>query len=146
MDTQAQKRAAIEGSEVAAQVGNVSDAPRDAIEPQARSGNLATAVIGITGTPALPAKIKLAIDMHRRYSTEITALGIIDTGRIDQTGPVPVGAISFARDMRERRLMVSKERATASLKKVADGCAEAGVPVRCTLVEDEPIEAISRQT
>lgn len=110
-----------------------------------RPGTVAKAVVGITGTPALPAKIALAIDLHRRYGTEITALGIVDTGRIEQTGPVPVGAITFAREMRDRRLSVSLERARASLQKVEDGCREAGVPVRTVLVEDEPIEAISRQ-
>ena len=135
--------AATLGSDAVGHAGLVGEVDNSAL-PMQRPGTVARAIVGITGTPALPAKIALAIDMHQRYGTEITALGIVDTGRIEQTGPVPVGAITFARAMRDRRLAVSIQRATEALGKVENGCREAGVPVRTMLVEDEPIEAICR--
>ena len=125
------------------EIGYVRREPDTTFLPLQNRSTLANVLIGITGTPALPAKIDLAIDLHRRHGAAITGLSIIDTARLDPASPVPIGAISYAKQMRDRRFRVSKTRAAAALEAFADGCRAADVPVDARLVEDEPVDVIA---
>lgn len=132
-------------SQQAAELGHVRIEPELPPRPVAERSTIANVLVGITGTPALPAKIELAIDLHRTHGAAITGLSIIDMARLDAGTSVPIGAISYAKQMRDRRFNVSRTRAIAALDTFAKGCRAADVPVDVRLVEDEPVEVISNE-
>lgn len=132
-------------SQSAIELGHIRREPDLPQLPVAERSTIANVLVGITGTPALPAKIELAIDLHRTHGAAITGLSIIDMARLDPGTAVPIGAISYAKQMRDRRFRVSRTRAIAALDTFAEGCRAADVPVDVRLVEDEPVEVISNE-
>lgn len=132
-------------SQEATELGHIRREPDLPPLPVAERSTIANVLVGITGTPALPAKIELAIDLHRTHGAAITGLSIIDMARLDPGTAVPIGAISYAKQMRDRRFRVSRTRAIAALDTFAEGCSAADVPVDVRLIEDEPVEVISNE-
>lgn len=135
----------METSQKVTEVGYIRSTPEPTRFPAPDRATIANVLVGITGTPALPAKIELAIDLHRRNGAAITGLSIIDVARLDPASPVPIGALSFAKQMRERRFRVSRSRAIDALETFSQGCRAANVPVDVRLIEDEPVEVITNQ-
>jgi len=132
-------------SQQVTEIGYIKREPDTTLLPVRDRSTIANVLVGITGTPALPAKVQLAVDLHRQHGAAITGLSIIDMARLDPSSPVPIGAISYAKQMRERRFRVSKNRALAALDEFASGCRAADVPVSVRLVEDEPVDVIANQ-
>lgn len=126
-------------------IGYIKREPDSPFLPVRTRSTIANVLIGITGTPALPAKIELAIDLHHRHGAAITGISIIDMARLDPSSPVPIGAISYAKQMRDRRFSVSKARALAALERFSEGCRAADVPADVRLIEDEPVDVIADQ-
>lgn len=135
----------METSQKITEIGYVRHIPDTPRLPLPEHSTIANVLVGITGTPALPAKIELAIDLHRRHGAAITGLSIIDMARLDPGSAVPIGAISYAKQMRERRFRVSRARAVQALDTFSAGCRAADVPVDVRLIEDEPVEVITNQ-
>jgi nucleotide-binding universal stress UspA family protein len=100
-------------------------------------------VVGVAGTPALPAKIEFAIDLARRHGAEISVLSVVDVDRLAHVGPVPMGAEKFAQDMRRRHVEHSHELDENAIATFEAACTAAQVPLRVIRLEGDPLDALA---
>ena len=100
-------------------------------------------LVGIAGTPALPAKITASVDLAQKHGAEISALSVVDVDRLSALGPVPIGAAKYAQNLREQRIARSHKLDEQALEKLESACAEAGVPMRALRAEGDPLEVLT---
>ena len=100
-------------------------------------------LVGIAGTPALPAKISASVDLAQRHGAEISAVSVVDVDRLSAVGPVPIGAAKYAQNLREQRIARSHKLDELALEKLETACAEAGVPMRALRAEGDPLEVLT---
>lgn len=100
-------------------------------------------LVGIAGTPALPAKIAASIGLAKEHKAEISAVSVVDVDRLSSLGPVPIGAAKYANDLRMQRIERSHKLDELALGKLETACAEANVPMRAIRAEGDPLEILS---
>lgn len=100
-------------------------------------------LVGVAGTPAMPTKIKHAIDLAKLHSAEISILSVVDVDRLSSLGPVPLGAGKYAHDMRKGRIARSHSIDENAIATFEAACEDAGVAVQVIRQEGDPLEAVS---
>jgi len=100
-------------------------------------------LVGIAGTPSLPAKIDCAIDIAKRHNAEISLVSVVDVDRLSRVGPVPIGAGAYAQNMRDNRIAKSHALDDNAIEKFEEACNQAGVTVRTIRREDQPLDALA---
>lgn len=100
-------------------------------------------LVGIAGTPALPAKIAASVDLAQKHGAEISAVSVVDVDRLSALGPVPIGAAKYAQNLREQRIARSHKLDEQALEKLETACAEAGVPMHALRAEGDPLEVLT---
>lgn len=100
-------------------------------------------LVGVAGTPAMPAKIRHTIDLAKLHGAEISVLSVVDVDRLSYLGPVPLGAGKYAQDMRKGRIARSHSLDENAIATFEAACEEAGVPVRVVRQESDPLEAVT---
>lgn len=100
-------------------------------------------LVGVAGTPALPAKIRCTVDLAKLHGAEISILSVVDVERLSSLGPVPLGAGKYAQDMRKGRIARSHSLDETAIATFEAACEEAGVPVRVVRQETDPLEAVT---
>ena len=87
-------------------------------------------LVGVTGSSAFEAEMRLTLDLAGRHGAELSLLSVVDAGRLGATGPVPIGAGSYAERLRHSRIQQSHEAARTTLKQFESAAAAAGIPAQ----------------
>lgn len=102
-------------------------------------------LVGVSGTPALDAKISYCLDLAKRHGADLGVISIVDADRLSNLGPVPIGAGHRARKLAEHRISASHVRDDEALQKFARMAEEAGVKSDLIREEGDPLDVISSQ-
>jgi nucleotide-binding universal stress UspA family protein len=92
--------------------------------------NVKRILVGLGGTDYTPVAIRRAIELAQHHQAQITGVTIMDTSRLRDVGPVPVGGAHAARALREHRLEVSRQSVQEALEVFQDGCECQQIPFR----------------
>jgi len=83
-----------------------------------------------------------AIDVARRFDAEVTAITVVDLARLEDVGPVPLGAGHAAHDLRKHRLHLTRQIVQDTIAHFEQSCSAANVRHRVLYEEGEPFSAI----
>ena len=100
-------------------------------------------LVGISGTPATPTKIRYTLEIARHYGSSLSLMSVINTSRLSRVGPFPVGMGHMAAKMREDRIQACREHAEAALGQFEQAAAEAGVPAEIIRKEGDPFDILA---
>jgi len=125
--------------------GSEHEAPRiGGATGEAPDGRMVKSIlVGVAGTPALPAKIAAALELAQRHDAAIDVISIVDIARLSQVGPVPIGAGPYAQRIRARRIAASHELDEGAIAAFEAAGAEAGAPVRAIRAEGAPLDVLT---
>ena len=100
-------------------------------------------LVGISGTPATPAKIRYALEIARHYGASLSLMSVINTSRLSRVGPFPVGMGHMAAKMRDERIQACREHAEAAIAQFEEAAAEAGVKSEIIRKEGDPFDILT---
>ncbi len=83
-----------------------------------------------------------AIELAKAHDAELTGVTLLDIARLDDLGPIPIGAGEAARELRESRLETAKEIIQTEQKEFAAACEQAGVSYRLQSESGDPLTAL----
>lgn len=101
-------------------------------------------LVGVSGTPSLQSKIDTAIDLAKRKQAEVSILSIIDTDELGKVGPVPIGAQSYAINMKKNRMEKSRAKAEGAIDTFVAACWDADVPYDVIRSEGDPMDVLGK--
>lgn len=96
-------------------------------------------LVGVSGTPALEAKINYTIDLAWRHKASVDLIDIVDVDRLGQVGPVPIGGGHFYERMVKRRVAESHEISDKAVTMFKERCEGAEIDVNVIHREGDPI-------
>lgn len=97
-------------------------------------------LVGLGDLPHAESATKYAIEVASRTGAELTGLALVDLARLEYTGPVPLGAGEFARELREKRVAETRELVDRVVRYFEDSCREAGIPAVSSIRSGDPVE------
>lgn len=83
-------------------------------------------LVGLAGTPHTSAAIQTSVELAARHGAELTGVTVIDLGKLENVGPVPIGAGKEAQELREYRVSVTRERVEQDIEEFTAACRAAG--------------------
>lgn len=83
-----------------------------------------------------------AIEIAKAHDAELTGVTLFDTGRLDHTGPVPIGAGHLAKELKESRQDEVSGVIAAAEVHFAMACEKAGVTYRMRRETGNPMAAL----
>ncbi|NOZ40912.1 MAG: universal stress protein [Planctomycetes bacterium] len=83
-----------------------------------------------------------AIELAKSHDAELTGVTLFDTGRLDHTGVVPIGAGHLAKELKESRLDDVSGVIAAAEVHFAMACEKAGVTYRMRRETGDPLAAL----
>jgi nucleotide-binding universal stress UspA family protein len=95
-------------------------------------------LVGLGGTRFTNSAIQRATELATAHDAELTAVSVVDIHRLSRVGPVPLGASTYAAELRNHRLNVAREHVEQSLQQFSDACAKLSVRHRTLREEGEP--------
>lgn len=99
-------------------------------------------LLGLGGTPFTDVAIRRAVELAQIHGALITGVTVVDTKRLKQIGPVPLGGAMYAAKLREKRLAVSEERIDAAIEDFESKCREEAIPCRIERESGDPFETM----
>jgi nucleotide-binding universal stress UspA family protein len=84
-------------------------------------------LIALAGTPYTETAIRMAVELAQRHNASLTGVTVVDINRLRNVGPVPVGGGEEARQLREKRLELTRERVEEALERFDTACRAAQV-------------------
>ena len=118
-----------------------ADAGRDTGGPGPASHRV---VLALAEGPHVDRAIVQAIDLARERGATLLGLAIIDVPRLQNVGPIPIGAGWHAQQMRERRIAQARGAAADVLQRFETAARAAGVNWSSQLAEGRPGEILRR--
>ncbi|MCB1883143.1 MAG: universal stress protein [Geminicoccaceae bacterium] len=100
-------------------------------------------LVGVTGTPALEAKVTYTVDLAWRHGAAVELVDIVDVDRLSEVGSVPIGAGHFYDRMVKRRVQESHEASDKSVALFRQRCEGAKVDVTVIRREGDPITLLA---
>jgi nucleotide-binding universal stress UspA family protein len=95
-------------------------------------------LVGLSGTSYTPVAVRHAIELAQRHDAELMGVTVVDLARLEDVGPVPLGAGHYAQELREHRVRVAREQVQKALDEFATACHAAGVRHSTDHEEAEP--------
>ncbi|MCW5652819.1 monovalent cation/H(+) antiporter subunit G [Hydrogenophaga sp.] len=122
--------------------GTTEDHLRDVL-PRGRFGpatapTVRRVVLALTEGPCMARAIGDAVALAREQGAELCGVAIIDTPRLANVGPVPLGALTYAQRMRERRLTQARQAAADVIQRFEQAANDAGLVWSVRLEEGRP--------
>ncbi len=96
-------------------------------------------LVGVSGTPALEAKINYVIDIAWRHKASVELIDVVDVDRLSEVGPVPLGGGHFYERMVKRRVRESHEQSDKAVALFRERCEGAQIDVTVLSREGDPI-------
>jgi len=87
-----------------------------------------------------------AIELAKSHDAELTGVTLFDTGRLDHTGAVPIGAGQLAKELKESRLDDVSGVIAAAEVHFAMACEKAGITYRIRRETGDPLAALASLT
>ncbi len=87
-------------------------------------------LVGIGGTPFTKVAIERAVELASIHGARITAVSVMQPGRVCKLGPVPPGASMYAKRLCQTRLKVTQQQLEASAEEFEKSCKNADVAFR----------------
>lgn len=84
----------------------------------------------LSGTPYTKSVITHAVAIAQRHGAEVTGVTVLDPAKIENVGPVPLGAGAFATALARHRWRLTVERVEEVVAELEHACREAQVPCR----------------
>lgn len=97
-------------------------------------------LVGLGGTPFPTVAIRRSVELARLHDAQLTGASVVDVNRLAHVGPVPLGAGTSARALREHRLSVTREHVEAPIAELESTGREAGISVRILREQGDPFE------
>ena len=82
-------------------------------------------LVGLAGTPYTAVSIQTAVELAVRHGAELTGVTAIDLKKLENVGPVPLGASAAAHDWREHRVKVTRDRIEQDIADFSSACTAA---------------------
>ena len=83
-----------------------------------------------------------AIELAQSHDAELTGVTLLDIDRLDDLGPVPIGAGDAAKELKESRIETAKEIIRTEQAEFASACEQAGVTYRLQSETGDPLSAL----
>lgn len=99
-------------------------------------------LVGLGSLKASQAAVRHALQLCQQHGAELTAVTVVDLRRLEQVGPVPIGAGEAAHELREHRIKLSREIAEQSCEDCRSASTEAGVSFQIVYEEGNPLDEI----
>jgi len=99
-------------------------------------------LIGLGGTPFTPVAIDRAVELASRHEARIKAVTVVTADQICKLGPVPAGAVAYAKRMCENRLEVTQEQIDKSIAVLERRCSDASVDLSIERETGDPFSLI----
>ncbi|MCG6910006.1 MAG: universal stress protein [Deltaproteobacteria bacterium] len=87
-------------------------------------------LVGLGGTPFTTVAVKIATELGNLHQAQLTGVTVLDTRKLDNVGPVPVGGGAYAQRMRERKARITKEGTEQAITAFKTHCSEQQVVCR----------------
>ena len=87
-------------------------------------------LVGLGGTPFTAVATQCATELGDIHQAQLTGVTIVDTSKLDNVGPVPVGADVYAQRMREKKLKVTREGTEHAISLFKEHCSNNQVVCR----------------
>ncbi len=84
-------------------------------------------LVGLGGTDYTPAAIRWAVELAEAHEASLTGITVIDMARLEDVGPVPLGGSGAADQLREHRILTTKQRVEEAIASFEDTCKRANV-------------------
>jgi monovalent cation/proton antiporter MnhG/PhaG subunit len=95
-------------------------------------------VVALASGPNLGPAIDRSIALARAHAAELCGVAIVDTKRLSNVGPVPIGAGWYAQQMRERRIALARAAAADAIEHFGNAAAASGLRWSVQLEEGRP--------
>jgi nucleotide-binding universal stress UspA family protein len=102
-------------------------------------------LLGLGGTDYTVAAIHQAVALAITNDAEVTGVSILDTERLSDVGPVPLGGGQYAHELAESRLRNATDRVDWALQEFTEACRAAGVRHRVLREVGEPFSLMIDQ-
>ncbi len=83
-----------------------------------------------------------AIELAKSHDAQLTGVTLFDVGRLDRTGPAPIGAGQLAKELKESRLDEASGVIAAAEVHFAMACEKAGIAYQLRREEGDPLSAL----
>ena len=95
-------------------------------------------LVSLGGTGFSSVAIRRAVELAQLHEAQLTAVTVADIKRLERIGPVPVGAGGAARDLREHRLQMTRQRVDKAIGEFESTCNAAAVRFCVRREEGDP--------
>jgi nucleotide-binding universal stress UspA family protein len=104
-------------------------------------------LLGLADAQSAQATTQTAIAIAQRHQAEITAVTVVDLAKLRDVGAVPPGAGQAAKELREHRLALTRERVEQAIDDFQSQCQAQGVAYQILQEEhDEPYDFLISQS
>ncbi len=100
-------------------------------------------LVGIAGSPSIQSKIETTVALAKHHGAAITLMSIVDTGRLEHLGMVPMGAGHAAHHLIQDRIRRSHQNAETGIQAFKARAAEEGVQARVIRGEGDPFALLT---
>jgi nucleotide-binding universal stress UspA family protein len=84
-------------------------------------------LVALSGTPCTPIAVRWAAELAQKHGASVTGVTVVDTERLSDVGPVPIGGSAAAHALGEHRVAVTQERIEEEIAGFEKVCREASV-------------------
>lgn len=100
-------------------------------------------LVGVSGTPALEAKINYTLELARIHGAEVQLIDVVDVDRLGEIGPIPIGAGHFAERMIAKRIETSHEISDSAVRTFTNRCLAANIKAETLSHEGDPLAVVA---
>lgn len=95
-------------------------------------------VLGLANGPGMEAAMTHAIELAKAHHAEMVGLAIVDTGMLENVGPVPVGGNFYAAQLRRTLITKARHRMAETVQSFERTAKDAGIRVSVSVEEGDP--------
>lgn len=99
-------------------------------------------LVALSGTPCTPIAVKWAVELAQRHGASLTGVTVVDTERLSDVGPVPLGGAAAARSLAEHRVAVTQEHIEQEIAGFERACTDASVSYLVDRERGDPFELL----
>ncbi|WP_082145206.1 monovalent cation/H(+) antiporter subunit G [Microvirga massiliensis] len=108
-------------------------------------GTIARIVVALASGPDTDAAIGHAVALAKTHRAELVGLAIIDTKRLSNVGPVPIGGGYYAAQLRSSLIEKARHALAEAVQRFEQAAGAAGIPFTVAMEEGDPAKILSGQ-
>jgi len=87
-------------------------------------------LVALSSTPCTSSAVKHAVELANQHNAELTGVTVIDTDRLQDVGPIPIGGAAIAHELAEHRVHLAKEHIEEAIGKFESACSDSNITHR----------------